>query len=416
MKKVLLSFLLMLLPMLANADESGMCGDNVTWTYVEATKTLTISGSGDMYNYSNSPFNNREDIQKVVIYSGVSTIGSNVFNGCSSLTSVTIPNSVTSIGDWAFYGCSGLTSITIPNSVTSIGLYAFCGCSGLTSVTILNSVTDIGAYAFLNCNLESAYIYIEDLAAWCETGYPFNCEQHLYVKGEEIKELIIPDNVASIKDNAFYGCISLTSVTIPDGVTSIGNYAFQNCSSLTKISIGRGVNSIGSSAFANCTSLEEVYCYSEQFPQSSGYGGLFSGSPIDLATLYVPAMHLNTYKTTYDWSGFKYHFILEGGNAERCAKPTINLKDGEITFDCETPDASFVSSYETLNTSTTDGNKMTLPNRFRITVFAQKYGLLDSPAATAEVEMTLGASGDVNGDGKVDVADHVKLSDIIMNK
>ena len=59
---------------------------------------------------------------------------------------------------------------------------------------------------------------------------------------------------------------------------------------------------------------------------------------------------------------------------------------------------------------------MTLPNRFRIMVYAQKSGMLDSPVTTAEVEMTLGKRGDLNGDGEVNVADHVKLSEIIMNQ
>ena len=49
MKKQLILFLMMLLPMAAWADDSGTCGENITWTYEEATQTLTISGSGDMY-------------------------------------------------------------------------------------------------------------------------------------------------------------------------------------------------------------------------------------------------------------------------------------------------------------------------------------------------------------------------------
>lgn len=108
MKQTILSILLMFLPMLASADESGMCGENVTWTYEEATKTLTISGIGDMYNYNYYdflPFNGREDIQKVVIDSEVSSIGDYAFAGCIGLTSVTIPNSVTSIGESSFSYC-----------------------------------------------------------------------------------------------------------------------------------------------------------------------------------------------------------------------------------------------------------------------------------------------------------------------
>ena len=156
MKKQLLLILAVILPVIASADDSGTCGENVTYTYVESTHTLTISGTSSMANYnpwnSYAPwYNYRSEIVKAIIEDGVTSIGSYAFSGCSGLTSVTIPNSVTSIGDEAFYKCSGLTSVTIPNSVTSIVSYAFSGCSGLTSVTIPNSVTSIGDSAFEYC-------------------------------------------------------------------------------------------------------------------------------------------------------------------------------------------------------------------------------------------------------------------------
>lgn len=222
-------------------------------------------------------------------------------------------------------------------------------------------------------------------------------------------------NVSGIGNKAFFECSELTSVTIPDGVTNIGASAFSNCSNLTTLRIGKGVKTIGESAFANCTNLSDVYCYAEEFP-TTDYYYIFSETPINQAALYIPAIHQTKYQTTSPWSSFKYILLLEGATAERCAKPTISVKDGKITFECETPEASFVSNYVPLNGSTTEGNEMTLPNLYRITVFAQKYGYLDSPAATAEVEMSLGKYGDLSGDGKVDVEDHVKLSDIILNQ
>ena len=156
MKKQLLSIILALLPMLAMADDSGSCGDNVTYTFVSSTGTLTIQGSGAMKDNSSESsvpwYSYRTNIKTVIIEDGVTSIGRDAFYGCSGLTSVTIPNSVTSIGEYAFYYCKGLTSATIPNSVTSIGNGIFWGCSGLTSVTIPNSVTSIGYGAFSSCS------------------------------------------------------------------------------------------------------------------------------------------------------------------------------------------------------------------------------------------------------------------------
>ena len=133
MKKQLLLLVMMLLPLVANADQSGTCGENLTWTYVEATHTLTISGTGAMKDYywsdNAAPWRSISgNIQSVIFENGVTTIGNYAFSGCTGLTSVTIPNSVTSIGQFAFSGCSGLTSVTIGNSVTSIGQSAFDIC------------------------------------------------------------------------------------------------------------------------------------------------------------------------------------------------------------------------------------------------------------------------------------------------
>ena len=127
----------------ALADESGSCGENLTWTLTDGG-TLTISGSGAMTDYSDISevpwYASRASVKFLSIGSGVTSIGKYAFYGCTSLTEVTLPDSVTVIGNYAFYGCTGLTSVTIPNSVTSIGNSAFRSCTGLTSVTIPNSV------------------------------------------------------------------------------------------------------------------------------------------------------------------------------------------------------------------------------------------------------------------------------------
>ena len=127
MKKQLLLLVMMLLPMVAMADNSGTCGANLTWTFVESTGTLTISGTGAMYDYSSSSsyrapwYNNRGQVLALVIEDGVTSIGDYAFQSCTKLTSVVIPNSVIYIGYRAFYYCTGVPSIMIPKSVKSIG-------------------------------------------------------------------------------------------------------------------------------------------------------------------------------------------------------------------------------------------------------------------------------------------------------
>ena len=243
-------------------------------------------------------------LTSVTIPNSVTRIEDYAFCGCTRLISVNIPNSVTSIGSYAFAYCYGLTSVTIPNSVTSIGYHAFYKCSGLTSVTIGNSVKSIGRNAFEGCSgLKS--VHILDIAAWCNIEFgdnPLYYAHHLYLNGEEVKDLVIPNSVTSIREGAFSNCSALTSVTIPNSVTSIRVVAFSGCSDLTSVTIGSGVEEIGYSAFANCPELLDVYCYAENVPYTKS--DAFDGSYPEYVTLHVPDGSIDSYKAKTPWSGF----------------------------------------------------------------------------------------------------------------
>ena len=129
--------------------------------------------------------------------------------------------SVTTIGDNAFFDCADLTSIAIPKSIKTIR-NAFKNCTGLTSVHI----TDLPAW----CNISfPALTFSYDNYQLLTYPQPLYFAHQLYLNGQEVKDLVIPDGVTSIGKYAFYGCSGFTSVTIPNSVTNIDNTAFSGC-------------------------------------------------------------------------------------------------------------------------------------------------------------------------------------------
>ena len=192
---------------------TGTFGENLTWTFKEATGLLTISGTGDMKNIpldadSTSQmapwYRFREDIKKVVIENGITSIGNYTFPECTSLISVILPDSIASIGEYAFTNCTSLAEVTLPIGITGIG-NAFNNTAWLKEK-------------------QSEPLFILN-------GTLFS------VQSTTATESIIPDNVTIIGEDAFNGCNSLKSIIVPNHVKSIEARAFYNCNSLNSITI-----------------------------------------------------------------------------------------------------------------------------------------------------------------------------------
>ncbi|MBQ8321631.1 MAG: leucine-rich repeat domain-containing protein [Clostridia bacterium] len=187
-------------------------------------------------------FTSCEELITISIPDQITNIGEHAFEYCEGLSSINIGKRITSIGYDAFKDCKSIENISIPDSVTDIQGYAFSGCKELRSVIIPDSVEHIGNHVFDGCEALSD-VYVTDIAKWCNIRFPDSkanpmyYADNLYLNGELITHLVIPDCVTKIGYKAFYGCSNIKSIVIPSSVTIIGfgGNAFDGCDQLTDI-------------------------------------------------------------------------------------------------------------------------------------------------------------------------------------
>ena len=162
-----------------------------------------------------------------------------LFCTASATGSYVMPESVTDIAEFAFID-SNLTSVTISPNVTTIVYSAFYCSAKLQEVTLPESVTGIHHSAFYGCeSLEK--VHIKDIVQWCairDAGAALLSYAHnLYIDGELVKDLVIPENVVTTIYWATFSGGSFETVTIPSSVKQIEYDAFANCENLEKVYI-----------------------------------------------------------------------------------------------------------------------------------------------------------------------------------
>lgn len=288
---------------------SGKCGDSVNWKYDEKSKTLTVYGEGEMWNFDEHRPEYFADpdtvVEKVIIEKGITKIGNYAFSS-DKIKSVTIADTVTVIGDDAFDNAS-FTSIKLPSGLTELGDGVFCDCKKLKKITLPDSLQKIGVSLFSFCdslteinfgngsfeisgevtfgsgkmgkvtigknakfdskqygyffNIASSFVVHKDneYLSSDENGVIYNKDKTVllaYPIFNKAESFTVPSTVKKINRFAFSGTKYLNNVTMTS-VEEIGYEAFAE-SSVQKVSLGDKLRKIGTDPFFSCDKLSEI--------------------------------------------------------------------------------------------------------------------------------------------------------------
>lgn len=318
--------------------------DEVLWSY-DGAGTMFVSGTGnmaDIYQVMACPWDShKNDITRVVIEDGVTSIGAGCFLGYPNLSSVDVHASMKSIGMNAFRDCQNLKSITLGSNVTTIGSDAFYNCTAMEDVYCyvlpqnhvmswaedLNSafkadrstkfhVYNVPAWNSISSNVRANFdSYLAgneapDRVLWSHDGagtmtfsgtgnmadYIDSSNRPWYGVQESITRAVIEEGVARIGAFAFHGFEKLASVEIPNTVTSIGMSSFYR-TALTSVEIPAGMKSIEPGPFLGCSNLATVNIYASSCDAS------MQPFPSN-CKLYVFADKVEGYKTADFWSAY----------------------------------------------------------------------------------------------------------------
>jgi len=222
--------LLSVVPMrVSAAEKSGVCGENLTWSFSDGR--LTITGSGNMTNYNQVDmppwYSFRENIYYLSLPEGLTAIGDMAFYDCYNLTAVTIPSTVKQIGKLAFCQCRNISILNLNTGLVSIGRSAFEQCWGLRDLRIPDTVTTIGYHAFYDC--------------------------------EQLRYLTIPASVTEMDAGVFAYCKNLVHADVAATLDTVPTWTFYGCENLTSVVLQQNITDAQDNAFAGCEKLKTVY-------------------------------------------------------------------------------------------------------------------------------------------------------------
>ena len=177
---------------------TGTCGENVTWAYYADTKTLEVSGTGEMTS--------------------------------------------------APWGSYDITTLIVNSGVTSIFSYAFCYLN-VDTVFLADTVKKIGEGAFAGSKIKDINFLPED-ASFDSISHFLDCQN--------LKTIVFPAGCEAVPDYAFSQCKAAETIIIPEGVKTIGSHAVEQITNVSTICLPSSITSIGEAAFDQWTADQKI--------------------------------------------------------------------------------------------------------------------------------------------------------------
>lgn len=356
-------------------------------------------------------FANCSSLKKITFGSGVKSTGSQVLINCPVLEEAVFPEGYAYIGTKFMTGCTALRRLIIPDSVTNVGMLSFTDCKNLEEVSLGDGVTSLDAFSFQgNTNLKSIKL-----------GSGIKAVPNDAFSGcTSLKELTLSEGLQSIGVRAFKGTAVTGALTIPNSVEKVSDYAFMDCAGIETLTVGSGVTELTYSFF-QMPNLKTVILPASDI--SLGYVAF--GMCPKLEKIYIPkeVTQINADMA----SGFQNLSVYgySGTQAQAYAGSKANVTFVPLDDADKTALNDAVAAAEAVIKQGLDGYTGQSAQRFLTAYNAAKdvssdvFALLPQiNAAKEELEQAQAAldpavvpkrTGDLNGDGEVNVRDVVIL-------
>ncbi len=220
------------------------------WTYDSSAKTITdgewtlpvtlknnelMLDSSKKANIAYSGTTGVLDLSKKCDYPIVN-LGSETFLGNTDLVEIVLPDGLTELGKYTFRNATNLKKVTpfLPQSLVKIGQATFTGCTSLEGDLDISRPTTSVAFETSNHVGDTGAFRKTKITSANFTGLS-TVPDNTFLDCEELKSVVLSENLVSIGGSAFRNCVNLESVEpfLPSTLATLGSSAFYNCQKLT---------------------------------------------------------------------------------------------------------------------------------------------------------------------------------------